>query len=974
VRFFSFFFILLLLSFHIKAQSYFQQQLTYNIHVRLDTVANTLSGNLKLNYTNHSPDTLTCIYFHLYPNATRSNTQTAFAKQKLQHNDYSFYNTPESKYGSMDSLAFTVDNQTARFLVLKDSLDIGILYLNKPLLPQQSIVIETHFYVKIPYAGIMRMGYIDGLYGITQWYPKPAVYDQYGWHPYPYLDEGEYYGEFGKFDVYITVPSNYTVAATGILFNQKEAERIKKIETLSKNGIWYPDTTSGEKELHFAQDSIHDFAWFASSYFMIAHDSVTIKDKTVHTWAYYTPYSFNLWKDAAKYVWQSVKYYSEMVGTYPYRVCTAVETPYICSGGMEYPTITSIGLYNNAKSLFNVILHEVGHNWFYGMLASNERNNPWIDEGINTFYESMFYPKKINKKQDWQKLFDMINQVDFPQTALVNYFYYAGMARPLGLKSENFGKAQYFVNAYYNGASTWYIMREYLGADTFDLAMKNLFAKYSFRHIYPEDIQHAIADVTSKPTSWFFDDYLNSTHRSDYIIKKIISSNDSIYVTIKNKKKTAFPFKLSFYKKDSLKYSTVLNGWHNQHTFSIPFSQPFTKAIINDDELFYEHNYNNNVYHLRKILPHMKGLSIRYVGITDYNQKYDVLLSPIAAYNAFDKYMLGCVLYAPQIPYPTFQIRAVPLYSFAQNKFNGSFYMEKNILLNNIVPYIRLFGLAETYSLPQNEFKKAWQKITTGVEIPFEYIHQLQQWNAHLYSNVNYTTYPFEPYSEYWYNNTGFTINKTINIFQTRVSMDVETGDEYSKLKLKAHLFFPYFKKKGFDADYFWGVFLYNRSRLAVYNFFLSGIDGIKDYLYDDVFIDRFHAFNDNVLWTHQFILSDGLFTTYVPLQSNRWMTSLRTSLALPIPPPFYLYGTVGTYYRAGKAFENSFIFPWEFGFEIRIIKNIFAVYFPLTMSSDIKQLSDFNSSSYFNKIRFMLRFSLMNPFKYTDKIPSFFE
>jgi hypothetical protein len=963
--------IILFFSLHLYCQSYFQQRLNYNIHVKLNPASHSLSGNLQLVYTNNSPDTLTYIYFHLYPNATLSKTKTAFAIQELQNKNYSFYFTNDSKPGFMDSLAFTVDNQKARFVLLHDSLDIGILYLNKPLLPKNSITIASPFFVSIPYAGIMRMGYLDGLYGITQWYPKPAVFDKYGWHPYPYLDEGEYYGEFGTFNVFITVPANYTVAATGELKTNEELERIKKIENINNTGTYFKDTVSGNKTLHFEQDSIHDFAWFASPYFMIAHDSVVIDNKTIQTWAYYTPHNFNLWADAAKYVSQSVKYYSTIVGAYPFKQCTAVEMPMVCSGGMEYPTITSIGYYRDAGSLYDVILHEVGHNWFYGILASNERNNPWIDEGINTFYENSIQFKKVTESNDWKKLFAMMNQFNFPQTDLLNYFYFSGNARPLGLRSENFNKIQYEVNAYANGSSSWYLMKMYLGEDTFNLAMKNLYRKYSFKHIYPEDIQQAISEVTHKPTAWFFDDYLKTTQRSDYVIKNITSTKDTAYVTVKNKRTPAFPFKLSFYRKDSVTYAAILNGLNGIQTFSIPTNQPFTKAIINDDELFFEHNYGNNLYHPRKILPRLKSPSIKFLGIIDNPQKNEICVYPSSAYNSIDKYMFGLIFYAPQIPYPDFQMRWMPLYSFEKNKLNGSFYVEKNKILNRRIKNIRIYGFAESFSLPENDIRDSWQKYAYGVELPFETIKNLKISNGDIYTRFSYTTFPYKPFHKYWYNNTGFSLNKIFNIYQTSLSADIENSTNYSKLKLNAHLFFPYFKKKGFDMDYFWGVFLYNNSRFGAYNFFLSGTAGIKDYQYNDVFIDRFSTTTNHSLWNQQFILSDGLFTTYVPIQSNRWMTSMRTSFALPIPPPFYFYATIGTYYKAGEAWEGSLKFPWELGFEIRIIKNIFAVYFPLTMSSDLKQLSDLNTTSYFEKVRFMLRFSLANPFKYTDKIPT---
>ncbi|HNV96000.1 MAG TPA: hypothetical protein PKG63_05960, partial [Bacteroidales bacterium] len=119
----------------------------------------------------------------------------------------------------------------------------------------------------------------------------------------------------------------------------------------------------------------------------------------------------------------------------------------------------------------------------------------------------------------------------------------------------------------------------------------------------------------------------------------------------------------------------------------------------------------------------------------------------------------------------------------------------------------------------------------------------------------------------------------------------------------------------------------------------------------------------------------DGMFAAYTPIQSNHWLTSFRASIALPIPPPFYLYATTGTYYRAKNAWIGSQQFPWEIGFEIRMIKNIFAVYFPIKMSNDITSISNFMyGDNYLYKIRFTLRLSQLNPFKYSHKIHTFIE
>jgi len=977
----------LFFSFQGIAQPYFQQKVDFKINVRLDTLYHSLSGYEKLTYYNNSPDTLKFIYFHLYPNSTRSKNKTALAKQKIFNKNLSLYFSDDKNLGFIDSLHFLVENEKARFEILKDSIDIGILYLNKPLLPGKNIQIETPFYVKIPYAGITRMGYIKSLYGITQWYPKPAVYDNKGWHPYPYLDDGEFYSEFGSYDVSIQVPDFYTVAATGKLQNEIEWGRIWKIIRLSEQkydtSYYYHalkeiyDSRGTYKTLRFIQDSVHDFAWFTSPYFLIDHNRAEVENREVNAWAYYLPADRENWKLSSKYVKQAVEYYSNNVGPYLYEHCTAVDCPTITEGGMEYPMITAIGWVNNEYWLSDVILHEVGHNWFYGMLASNERDNPWIDEGINSFYEKMFFKQDFGYlKNDWEKLFRMVNQDVFPSTIAVDYFYFSGNSRPIGLKTEKFGSSNiYYFNAYFNTSDIWYNMLQYLGKDTFDLAMKNLFRKKSLQHVSPEDIQRSIAEITSKPTDWFFKDYLYSNQRSDYKILQLNHDENYLSLEIKNNRKADFPFVLSLYSNDSLVFNKVMVGFGGLKKINLDSlaKKEFTKAVINDYKqggYFIESRYGNNTFYNRKIFPRLKGPSFRFMGLVDRPDKFDILYMPMAGFNKQDQSMLGILFYAPLFPYPDFQLRLLPLYSFSTNTWNGSYLVEKNIPLNSTLRYIRTSLFYQTYSLPENDYQDKWQSIQWKLELPFVFYGDLKKTNLTYQSIITYATLPFYPYFEQWYVNQSLLLKMKFDICVSDIQLSIENHYDYAKLKLKGHLFFPYnAKRKGVDLDYFFGTFLYNKSDYYIYNFFLSGIDGIKDYSYSEVFTDRFTNVYEHHFWGQQFILDDGMFSTYNPIQSNHWMTSLRGSVALPIPLPFYLYGTIGTYYRAKNAWIGSTTYPWELGFEIRIIKNIFAIYFPIKMSNDIKELSDSYANNYFDKVRFMFRLSLANPFKFNTEI-----
>ena len=191
-------------------------------------------------------------------------------------------------------------------------------------MPGQSLVINTPFRVKIP-ASFSRLGHVKQAYQITQWYPKPAVFDHKGWHPISYLDQGEFYSEFGSFDVKITLPSNYVVASTGnlktiseelfldSLANAKLDSSKIKFTPIGKTKAITPASTSTFKTLHYVQDSVHDFAWFADKRYHVLKGEVELENKNITSWALFTNSEAKLWKRSIEYINDATKYFSKWV-------------------------------------------------------------------------------------------------------------------------------------------------------------------------------------------------------------------------------------------------------------------------------------------------------------------------------------------------------------------------------------------------------------------------------------------------------------------------------------------------------------------------------------------------------------------------------------------------------------------------------------------------------------------------------------
>jgi hypothetical protein len=413
------------LSFKITAQqNYFQQEVNYTINVTLNDATHELNAFEKIQYINKSTTSLEFIYFHLWANAYKNN-ETALAKQLLENGETKMYFAQSEDLGYIDSLNFLVNGQSIKWEFEKEHIDICKLFLNSPIKPGDTITITTPFHIKLPSAKISRLGHIGQAYAITQWYPKPAVFDKDGWHPMPYLNQGEFYSEYGNYDVRITLPKNYVLAATGDRIEQTEEEqwllsKVTETENLINNNIKnsaldeYPASSTEFKTIQFKQFRVHDFAWFADKRFNVLKGSVTLPNSgnKIDTWAFFTNNEFKLWSKSIDYLNDATYFYSKLNGDYPYKHVTAIDGTISAGGGMEYPNITIIGESGDKFTLETTIMHEVGHNWFYGILGSNERDYPFMDEGLNSFYE-MRYIKNKYPNRTLASLFGRDSTINF---------------------------------------------------------------------------------------------------------------------------------------------------------------------------------------------------------------------------------------------------------------------------------------------------------------------------------------------------------------------------------------------------------------------------------------------------------------------------------------------------------------------------------------------------------------------------------
>jgi aminopeptidase N len=263
--------------------------------------------------------------------------------------------------------------------------------------------------------------------------------------------------------------------------------------------------------LQYTGDRIHDFAWFASRDFIIRYDTLRLNgDTTVQVFSYGQPNGNKQWKKSTSYIKDAVKHYSQWIGQYPYPVVQAVEGPRnVSSGGMEYPMITLITSPNaGEEELDAVITHEVGHNWFYGILGSNERDHPWMDEGFNTYFQFRYEAEKYRSNSIFAgALPKEIKKLPADEFLARIYFELNSLPAKQPIKTSSTGfsnKEEYAIVAYLKTAVWLYVLENSLGKDVLDQGLQTYYKEWQFRHPYPEDFKQVLERVSGKNLDQLF--------------------------------------------------------------------------------------------------------------------------------------------------------------------------------------------------------------------------------------------------------------------------------------------------------------------------------------------------------------------------------------------------------------------------------------------------------------------------------------
>lgn len=502
---------------------------SYAIDVRLDPATRTLKGQEVLTWRNISRATATELQFHLYYNAWRNTASTWLREQQLAGGDVP--DRREADWGWIDVTAVRLPagngppvdlTSRKRFIAPddgnRDDRTVLAVPLPQPVAPGQTITVQIEWTSRVPRT-FARTGAVGDYFFLAQWFPKIGVLEDTGWNCHQFHAGTEFFADYGVYDVRITVPSGWVVGATGKLVERREGG-------------------DGTATHHHRQEDVHDFAWTASPHYLerrarFEHPRLPPVDIRLLLQPEHADQAERHFEATRA----ALRYYGEWYGAYPYGHVTVVDPAWQSgAGGMEYPTLFTSGTRwlapRDVTQPEGVTIHEAGHQFWYGLVANNEFEHAWLDEGLNTFSTARAIERAIGAKYHSERFFGgFVPWVhrDLPVSRATDgnrLSGYRGAAESDVPATPSF---RYFPGTggaiTYNKTALWlHTLERHLGWPALQRIMSTFFQRWQFRHPKPEDFFAVANEVSRQDLTWFFDQVYRSSNVFDYGVQDLRSA------------------------------------------------------------------------------------------------------------------------------------------------------------------------------------------------------------------------------------------------------------------------------------------------------------------------------------------------------------------------------------------------------------------------------------------------------------------
>ncbi|MCZ8367229.1 M1 family metallopeptidase [Flavobacterium sp.] len=601
---------------------YWQNRADYQIAVTLNADTKEVSGTEFLTYTNNSPDKLEFLWMNLDQNLFKKDSRgNAVIPMKGSRNGAKGQDFDGGFQIKSLKMITQINGKTSEkelpFIITDTRMQIK--------LPQglagngTKIKLKMDFSFVSPDYGSDRMGVLETkngrIFTMAQWYPRMCVYDDVrGWNTHPYQGAGEFYLEYGDFEVSITAPSNHIVVASGELLNPSEVytpEQVKRWNTAKNSDATViirgaseigqsESRPTAKKQLtwKFKISNSRDFSWASSPAFIIDAARINLPSgkKSLAISAYPVESDGQgAWARSTEYTKASIENYSKRWYEYPYATAINVAGN---EGGMEYPGIVFCSWESKGADLWGVTDHEFGHIWFPMIVGSNERLFAWMDEGLNTFINSIS-SQDFNNGEYRQPKEDMHAAAD----VLMNPRMEPIMAAPDNMQEDNLG-----ILAYYKPGAGMTLLRKILGEERFDFALRTYIQRWAYKHPQPEDFFRTMENVSGEDLSWLWRGWFYNNWRADQAIKKVrYEKNDpkrGAIVTIANLERMPMPVVVAYKTESGAtgRLSLPVEIWKRNvyWTFRIPSTEALASITLDPDHDYPDVNSENNTWTLQK--------------------------------------------------------------------------------------------------------------------------------------------------------------------------------------------------------------------------------------------------------------------------------------------------------------------------------------------------------------------------------------
>ena len=495
----------------------FQQGVEYRIEATLDEPTDVLHGRARLRYTNRSAATFDTLYFHQHLNAFRPNS--GWARRELEGGERRFTDLDPDEHAFERFRTITVDGEPVQpvYPGAPDST-VAAVPLPTPLAPGETITVLLDWDARLSTTP-RRQGREGRHYDWAQWYPRIAVFDRGGWQFNPLMPQGEFYGEFGSYDITLDVAEDQVIGSTGVPVEgdpgwqraaadpqaaidfQRDAYTPEPAEDL---GLLAGDAEPGRKRVRWRAEDVHHFAWSANpEYIYEGGDVPRVGDA-----ADAAPIAIHVLYQPGDTAWDegvvvertenALRWLQGMFGPYPWPQLTNVHR--IEGGGTEFPMLVMDG--SESEGL---IVHEATHQYLHGILGNNEWREGWLDEGFTSFMTNWYFEEQ-GAEDVWTRSVERAAELER-----------AGQTQPISTPGHEFADfATYGAMTYTKPSVVFRMLRETVGEDTMREILRSYFERYKLGHVDEQDFREVVNEVTGEDYDWFFDQWLHTTDKLDY--------------------------------------------------------------------------------------------------------------------------------------------------------------------------------------------------------------------------------------------------------------------------------------------------------------------------------------------------------------------------------------------------------------------------------------------------------------------------